>query len=211
MRLPITAIGLLCATGADAFLPSPNSRSLMTGPLSALKMLPFLGNNERSTETVISSRNDRKRFELRAAPGALFACIQTKKFIGIVALLGALLIWVRNALWVPSRTYNKDSNTVGVEYDNWTKEGILEYYWGEHIHLGYYNDEERKKGYLKKNFIQAKYDFIDKMMEFGEVKSMGQPPKILDVGCGIGGTSRYLAKAFGTATQVTGITLSPNQ
>ena len=25
------------------------------------------------------------------------------------------------------------------------QDGILESYWGEHIHLGYYNEEERKK------------------------------------------------------------------
>ena len=62
--------------------------------------------------------------------------------------------------------------------------GILESYWGEHIHLGYYNDEERARGYKKKNFIQAKYDFIDEMMTFGKV---GAPKTILDVGCGIGG------------------------
>lgn len=64
----------------------------------------------------------------------------------------------------------------------------------------------------KKNFIQAKYDFIDEMLRFGrfptstptsssatpasaageERGAVGaqKPLKILDVGCGIGGTSR---------------------
>ena len=28
------------------------------------------------------------------------------------------------------------------------QDGILESYWGEHIHLGYYNDEERKKVFV---------------------------------------------------------------
>ena len=39
-----------------------------------------------------------------------------------------------------------DDTTVGREYDAWTEERILEYYWGEHIHLGYYNDEVMRKG-----------------------------------------------------------------
>jgi MPBQ/MSBQ methyltransferase len=59
---------------------------------------------------------------------------------------------------------------VGEEYDAWTEEGILEYYWGEHIHLGYYTDEDMAKGAgtLKgcnvKDFIEAKFDFVDKMV-----------------------------------------------
>lgn len=36
-----------------------------------------------------------------------------------------------------------DDNSVGREYDAWTNEGILEAYWGEHIHLGYYNEQVR--------------------------------------------------------------------
>lgn len=110
----------------------------------------------------------------------------------------------------PSRTYSADS--VAREYDAWTQDGILEYYWGEHIHLGYYNDEEMVNGYKKKDFIQAKYDFIDEMMKFGGIDpSVDSGAKVLDVGCGFGGTSRYLADKLGPSADVTGITLSPNQ
>ena len=112
----------------------------------------------------------------------------------------------------PSRTYGDD--TVAREYDAWADDGILEYYWGEHIHLGYYSPEEMKKGYKKKNFIQAKFDFIDEMMAFGNIRPADYAEsgaKVLDVGCGFGGTSRYLAKALGPKSHVTGITLSPNQ
>lgn len=134
---------------------------------------------------------------------------------GLVFVLTAALLYLQRALWVPSRTYNREKNTVGVEYDSWTTEGILEYYWGEHIHLGYYNDEERAAGYKKKNFIGAKYDFIDQMAIFGKVNEhalSGNPLRILDVGCGIGGTSRFLAKKYKvTGATVTGITLSPQQ
>lgn len=91
----------------------------------------------------------------------------------------------------------------------------------------------------KKDFIQAKYDFIDEMLKFGRIEvnssTEGQSVKILDVGCGIGGTTRfavfsrsylssvsaayalylvvgrYLARKFGNGTQVEGITLSENQ
>ena len=110
----------------------------------------------------------------------------------------------------PSRPY--DEGSVAREYDAWTDDGILEYYWGEHIHLGYYSKEEMEAGYKKKNFLQGKYDFIDEMMKFGNISSESdQGSKVLDVGCGFGGTSRYLAKALGSDAHVVGITLSPKQ
>ena len=48
--------------------------------------------------------------------------------------------FVKLVLDKPSREY--ESGSVAKEYDGWTEDGILEYYWGEHIHLGYYTDEE---------------------------------------------------------------------
>jgi MPBQ/MSBQ methyltransferase len=101
------------------------------------------------------------------------------------------------------------------ERSGFIQEGILETLWGEHIHLGYYDTEERKRGSYRKDFIKAKYDFIDKMMQWGGVndllKNGKSPAKVLDVGCGIGGTSRYLATKLGEQSEVIGITLSPKQ
>jgi MPBQ/MSBQ methyltransferase len=125
--------------------------------------------------------------------------------IATAAVAGTL--GVKFVLDKPSRTYGSD--TVAREYDAWADDGILEYYWGEHIHLGYYSPEEMQAGYKKKDFIQAKYDFIDEMMKFGDI-DLKSNAKVLDVGCGFGGSSRYLAKAL-PDSHVTGITLSPKQ
>jgi hypothetical protein len=76
-----------------------------------------------------------------------------------LAAAGLAAAAVKYLLDTPSRTYNAN---VGDEYDAWTEEGVLEYYWGEHIHLGYYTEEERAKGYLRKNFIQ-----VDMPVSFG--------------------------------------------
>lgn len=119
----------------------------------------------------------------------IFASINPS-IVLVVAFVGLMVLALKKVFDTPSRTYD---NNVGQEYDAWTEEGVLEYYWGEHIHLGYYTDQEIKAGYLKKNFKQAKYDFVDKMLEFSGAQS---PKKILDVGCGFGGTSRHLAKKF---------------
>lgn len=130
----------------------------------------------------------------------------------LAATISALVI--KRRLDRPSRPYDRDANSVGREYDAWTREGILEHYWGEHIHLGYYTDEEMKKGYLRKNFIEAKYNFTERMMQWGGVYEQASkgPIKILDVGCGIGGTSRYMATNLGESNaEVLGITLSSEQ
>lgn len=57
-------------------------------------------------------------------------------------LSGALLAGygIKRVFDTPSRSYDEN---VGQEYDAWTEEGVLEYYWGEHIHLGYYTEEVR--------------------------------------------------------------------
>ena len=124
-----------------------------------------------------------------------------------LAVLVALVAVVKRVLDTPARAYKGSFDGVGAEYDKWTREGILEYYWGEHIHLGYYSLEEQKRGAFKKDFKKAKIEFTMQMLYWTGVKA---PKRILDVGCGIGGTSRILAKEFPHA-QVIGISLSKEQ
>lgn len=80
--------------------------------------------------------------------------------------------------------------------------GLWEQVWGEHMHHGYYGPT----GNEKKDRRQAQIDLIEELLKWGGVKPGEQ---ILDVGCGIGGSSLYLAKKFDA--RVMGITLSPVQ
>jgi hypothetical protein len=143
-------------------------------------------------KTMIMSLHDQLIPRLEAVGRSLntgvFLPRVSKLAAAVTLILSFVLLKVRGILWKPSRAYDRDMNTVGREYDAWCSEGILEAYWGEHIHLGYYNDEERARGYKRKDFVKAKYDFIDEMMKFGKVNSVAPGnSRVLDVGCGIGG------------------------
>ena len=115
----------------------------------------------------------------------------------VAAGLGLAAYAVKKSFDTGSRVYQ---GNVGAEYDAWTEEGVLEYYWGEHIHLGYYSEEQRRVGAFKANFKEAKYEFVRQMLQFSQAKAV---TRVIDVGCGFGGASRMLAKMF-PAAQVTG-------
>lgn len=104
---------------------------------------------------------------------------------------------------VTPRSY-QSSKTVANSYDQWTQDGILEFYWGEHIHLGHYGSPPRRKDFLK-----AKSDFVHEMVRWGRLDTLPAGTTVLDVGCGIGGSSRILARDYGFS--VTGVTISPQQ
>jgi tocopherol O-methyltransferase len=74
--------------------------------------------------------------------------------------------------------------------------------WGEHMHHGYYG----ANGQHKKDRRLAQIDLIEELLRWAEVSSA---QTILDAGCGIGGSTLYLANKFGA--QAVGITLSPVQ
>jgi tocopherol O-methyltransferase len=71
--------------------------------------------------------------------------------------------------------------------------------WGEHIHHGYWirGDESKET---------AQIQLIDHLAELANIKTGS---RILDIGCGFGGSSLYLAKKY--RASITGITISPVQ
>ena len=79
---------------------------------------------------------------------------------------------------------------------------LWEQVWGEHMHHGYYGIDGKEK----KERRQAQIDLIEEVLKWADVQ---QAQHIVDVGCGIGGSSLYLAQKFNA--NATGITLSPFQ
>lgn len=77
----------------------------------------------------------RRRIAAQAAGPAAVAVAAVGLYLGARA--------IKKVFDTPSRPY-KEGN-VGNEYDAWTQEGILEHYWGDHIHLGYYTEEVRAR------------------------------------------------------------------
>jgi tocopherol O-methyltransferase len=71
--------------------------------------------------------------------------------------------------------------------------------WGEHLHHGYWirGDESKE---------EAQLQLIEHLAQLAKIKPGSD---ILDIGCGFGGSSVYLAKHFNSS--VTGITISPVQ
>ena len=118
-------------------------------------------------------------------------------------LILALVVGIAVYLLTPRNYESADS--VANSYDEWTDDGILEFYWGEHIHLGHYGSPPK----WSVDFNQAKYDFVHEMVRWGDLDKMPAGTTLLDVGCGIGGSSRILAKDYNF--DVLGITISPQQ
>lgn len=79
---------------------------------------------------------------------------------------------------------------------------LWERFWGEHMHHGFYGLEGQRTTERR----QAQIDLIEELLQWGQVHNAQQ---ILDVGCGIGGSTLYLAEKF--QATATGITLSPVQ
>jgi tocopherol O-methyltransferase len=71
--------------------------------------------------------------------------------------------------------------------------------WGEHLHHGFWivGDESKEK---------AQIQLVEHLAQLANVKPGSE---ILDIGCGIGASSLYLAKTYNAT--VTGITISPVQ
>ncbi len=103
---------------------------------------------------------------------------------------------------IVSRTRrHRGLDAVARAYDAWTRDGVLERLWGEHIHHGYY-----RHGRVDGGFRRAKVEMIDRLLAWAEIE---RATTTLDLGCGIGGSARHLATVLGST--VVGVTVSEAQ
>jgi tocopherol O-methyltransferase len=79
--------------------------------------------------------------------------------------------------------------------------GLWENMWGDHLHHGYY-----PAGGAAKSNREAQEDMIEEVLSWAGVTKV---TKMVDVGCGLGGSSRHLSRKYGCSAE--GITLSPFQ
>ena len=114
--------------------------------------------------------------------------------------VAALALW----LWLKRDRKYQSSESVAAAYDAWTDDRLLERLWGDHVHLGHYGDPPRHH-----DFREAKAAFVHELVRWSGLDQLPAGSKVLDVGCGIGGSARILARDYNL--DVVGISISPAQ
>ncbi len=128
----------------------------------------------------------------------MFELLLPLLFLFLVLFSFSVIVWRLKA-----RKYIS-SGTVASAYDAWTQDKLLERLWGEHIHLGFYPPNEKYY-----DFRKAKIKLVHELIRWSGLDNLPKGSRVLDIGCGIGGSSRILAKHYGF--NVIGITISPEQ
>jgi MPBQ/MSBQ methyltransferase len=107
-------------------------------------------------------------------------------------------------LWQRQHRRYQGPASVADAYDRWTQDQLLERLWGDHIHLGHYGSPPARR-----DFRAAKHDFVHELVRWSGLDRLPAGSRVLDVGCGIGGSARILARDYGF--EVLGISISPAQ
>ncbi|AII42364.1 delta(24)-sterol C-methyltransferase [Synechococcus sp. KORDI-100] len=123
--------------------------------------------------------------------------------LGAVLVAGGLLV-AAALLWLRRDRRYQSSESVAEAYDAWTDDRLLERLWGEHVHLGHYGNPPGAR-----DFRRAKEAFVHELVRWSGLDQLPAGSTLLDVGCGIGGSARILARDYGF--DVLGISISPAQ
>lgn len=132
--------------------------------------------------------------------------------IWLFGIIAYAIAWVARRIVIVkhlSRRYKRENLTKDIAdfYDE--RSAAWETVWGEHMHHGLYDVVGGKK--LRGSAAQVRT--MSELLRMGGLldAELTKGAKVLDVGCGIGGASRFMARHFGPDCEVTGITLSPVQ
>ena len=133
-------------------------------------------------------------------------------FVPVLSLLTTVLAASTATAPSASRSRSAVESVQDLRSPEQLRSGIANFYdrssrlrertWGEHMHHGYYPNGE------KKNHKQAQVDMVDGVLAWAGVDEQ-KPTSVLDVGCGIGGSTRHIVRKYGCTGR--GITLSPVQ
>lgn len=122
---------------------------------------------------------------------------------------------IKNIFKRGNNNINNNAGSTNDRSDSELKSGIAGFYdessgiwldvWGEHMHHGYYPH----KGY--NDHKTAQVDMINRSLgwAYGRDYFEAAPKRIIDVGCGVGGSSRYISRKYNC--EGVGISLSPFQ
>lgn len=95
-----------------------------------------------------------------------------------------------------SPQYPVDVGHVREHYDRLST--LYRFFWGEHLHHGYFENKESPQ--------RAQIQLMERLAERASIPAGA---RVLDIGCGLGGSAFWLADRFGC--DVTGMTISPVQ
>ena len=124
--------------------------------------------------------------------------------LGILLLVAVAVGATGLVLWLRRDRRYESSESVATAYDAWTEDRLLEQLWGEHVHLGHYGTPPASS-----DFREAKEAFVHQLVRWSGLDQLPAGSRVLDVGCGIGGSARILAQDYGL--EVLGISISPAQ
>ncbi|MDA7432685.1 methyltransferase domain-containing protein [Synechococcus sp. AH-601-N23] len=124
--------------------------------------------------------------------------------LALLLLLSAATAAVALWLWLKRDRKYQSSESVAAAYDAWTDDRLLERLWGAHVHLGHYGNPPRHH-----DFREAKAAFVHELVRWSGLDQLPAGSRVLDVGCGIGGSARILARDYNL--DVVGISISPAQ
>jgi len=153
--------------------------------------------NKNAKNRLLRSRQSSNELRLRAnADGASSSSSSSSEGSGVAF----------ERLVEPLIKTKKDDDTlnegIAAFYDQSTP--LWEEIWGDHLHHGYYPNGSAEGV----DHQAAQVDMIDRALDWA---SISNKKNILDVGCGLGGSSRYFARKWGKDVKATGVTLSPVQ